>query len=62
MSPIAIHPSWVQVRGIYQVTQDLYDKGLNVTAPRGRKYFEAVPTQPKVETLADEILREMRRG
>jgi len=59
---IAVHPSWVSRCGIYQVTQHLYDKGLNVTAPKGRKYFEAVPTQPKVETLADEILKELRRG
>jgi hypothetical protein len=62
MNPVAVHPAWVQAQGIYAVTQFLYDKGLNVTAPKGRKYFEAVPTQPKVETLADEILKELRRG
>jgi hypothetical protein len=59
---IAVHPSWVNRCGIYQVTQDLYDKGLNVTAPRGKRYFEATPMQPKVETLADEILRELRKN
>jgi len=59
---IVIHPSWVYRVGAGRVNQDMLAIGLYVTAPPGKKWFEAVPTQPKVETLADEILKELRRG
>jgi hypothetical protein len=43
---VVIHPTYVSRLGAYRVVQDLYDKGLTVTAPKGSKYFAAQVAKP----------------